>query len=144
MPEDAVRALARMQLGVATTADELQVARAADGAPLRRKMSRRSDHLAVTACVLSVIAIVVTVVVGATTLNNSQRIDRTATAGVKAICAVVSYAEEQAPIIRAGMRAGMRGRTGSPEAADRLEKLARDMRKTGISCPPAAKRTPLP
>ena len=126
MPEDAVRALARMQLGVATTADELQVARAADGAPLRRKMSRRSDHLAVTACVLSVIAIAVTIVVGATTLNNSQRIDRTATAGVQAICAVVVYAEHQADTIR----------PRNHDAAIGLDKLAAGMRKTGISCPP--------
>jgi hypothetical protein len=56
----------------------------------------------------------------------------------KAVCAIVSYAEVQATTIRAGIpaRDGEPARPGNPRAARGLEKLARDMRATGIDCPP--------
>lgn len=50
----------------------------------------------------------------------------------RAVCAVVDYAEAQADTIRAGGSA----RPRVLRAAAGLDKLASDMRHTGIHCPP--------
>ena len=55
----------------------------------------------------------------------------------RAICSIVSYAEVQADTIRRGVPAddGEPARSGNPRAAEGLDKLAGDMRETGIRCP---------
>lgn len=86
-------------------------------------------------CVLGAASILLTAVKWTGTDARQDRQSRVAT---QAICSIVSYAEVQADTIRRGMPAmdGQPARPGNPRAAHGLDKLAGDMRHTGIHCPP--------
>lgn len=88
--------------------------------------------MAAAGCVLASASILLTAVKWSTT---DTRVDRNASTGQKAICAIIVYAESNADIARAGDPTARPPRPPNPEAADNLDDLARRMRKTGISCP---------
>lgn len=115
--------------------------------PHRLHIRRRSDQLAITAAVLAGLALIVSNVVGCTTLKAASRADRAAsdastlanlvrrnsTAIGKAVCPVIDYAETQAWNIRHPPDPDA---MPNRRAARELEQLGRKMRETGIPCPP--------
>lgn len=98
----------------------------------RRAEDRRAQAtfgLAFVGACLGALALIVTAVVSTTTLLNRDDVEQ-------AVCATVSYAEEQASIARAGDPEQDPPRPPNTQGADQLERLASNMRKTGIDCPP--------
>lgn len=101
--------------------------------PSRQRRAWRT--MACIGCLLGATSILLTAVKWNGT---DTRQDRQARTAQQAICAIVSYAEIQADTIRRGIPAhdGQPARPGNPRAAAGLDKLALDMRRTGITCPP--------
>src|SRR5215208_2842091 len=98
--------------------------------PSRQRRAWRA--MACAGCVLGAASILLTAVKWAGT---DDRQVRQGERSQRAVCAVASYAERQADIIRQGAPAqdGQPARPGNPKAAEGLERLAMDMRRTGIS-----------
>lgn len=67
--------------------------------------------------------------------NTDTRQDRQSVIAERAICAIITYAEDNAELARTGDPNGHPPRPPNPKAADNLEQLAQTMRSTGIACP---------
>lgn len=90
-------------------------------APTRQRKAWR--FLSTLGCILGATSLLVTALKWTGT---DQRQDHQALVSQQAICALVVYAEQQADALK----------YRNPPAAENLEKLAADMRGTGIHCPP--------
>lgn len=81
----------------------------------------------------NLLLICIVTAVGAILLN---RVDGQSDRSTQAICAIVVYAEVQAENAAAGDPRATPPRPPNPPAAKQLERLADEMRDTGVDCPP--------
>jgi hypothetical protein len=89
--------------------------------------------IAALGCIMGASGILAAAILSRNVQHNTDQVDRSAQRGQQAICAIINYGEDTL----AGIRENPRPQTTQQrDAVARFRRLVKNMRATGIDCPP--------